>query len=472
MARTKSEIVARPYPVALVSTDPDQTARRHGGDSDLAEEIVVDLIRSVWVIEQGRATVYGSWAAHDGRWHESEARTLKRAELVETTLRNLGRAPDERLVEPHADWIRSLIGATPDEVPLSSLFLARLGDWIDGHAAGSLGTEAARFVAINEEERGLLEFPNQLPPPPPLEPLEAPAVEAPGDVRFTFAILGDLHVGSRGGNAFVEAAIADVNASGAEIAVQLGDITDHGEEGEFQTAAELLARLEMPLVTMMGNHDVAALSEGRLSGREYYTRYFGRPPDGTLVEHKGVRFAALDSVEHALSPYAAFDLVSGSFLEGPGGAIVRGALSVPQHDILADVAAPGSGPAFVFLHHPPQPFTAFPPILFGLRDADSGRLHAVADSGNVWGVFAGHTHRNARTREYGTVPVHEVGIPRDFPHGYALVDVADEGYAYRFVQVSNERLVRAASEKASIIHRRYAAGTPSERAFAWSKPTS
>jgi hypothetical protein len=183
-----------------------------------------------------------------------------------------------------------------------------------------------------------------------------------------------------------------------------------------------------------------------------------------------VRFAALDSVEHALSPYAAFDLVSGSFLDGPGGAIVRGALSVPQHEILADIAAPDSGPAFVFLHHPPQPFTAFPPILFGLRDADSGRLHAVADSGNVWGVFAGHTHRNARTREFGTVPVHEVAIPRDFPHGYGVVDVTDEGYAYRFVQMSDEALVRAASEKASLIHRRYASGTPGERAFAWRKP--
>ena len=190
-----------------------------------------------------------------------------------------------------------------------------------------------------------------------------------------------------------------------------------------------------------------------------------------MLEHKGIRFVALDSVEHAISPFPAFDLVSGSFLDGPGGAIVRGALSVPQHEILADVAAPGAAPAFVFLHHPPQPFTAFPPILFGLRDADSGRLNAVADSGNVWGVFAGHTHRNARTRTYGTVPVHEVGIPRDFPHGYALVDVTDEGYAYRFVQLSNDELVRAAAPKVSAIHHRYASGQPSERSFVWTPPS-
>ena len=134
--------------------------------------------------------------------------------------------------------------------------------------------------------------------------------------------------------------------------------------------------------------------------------------------------------------------MSGSFLEGPGGAIVRGSLSVAQHEILADLAAPGTAPAFVFLHHPPQPFTGFPPILFGLRDADSGRLHAVADSGNIWGVFAGHTHRNARTTTFDGVPVHEVGIPRDYPHGFALLEIADDGYAYRFVQLSDEDLVR------------------------------
>lgn len=438
---------------------------------DLAREIVVDLVRSVWVIERARASVYRSWSGADSRWSGSEKRTLERAELVEAVLEELGRRPDEALVEPHADWIRGLVGSDPDEVPLSSLFLGRLGDWIDAHAAGSLGSSAARFTAINEEERGLLEFPAELPPPPPPEPYEVPPVEPPGTVRFRFAILGDLHVGSRGGDAFVEAAIADVNASGAELVVQLGDITDHGEKAEFERAAELLGRLEMLLITMMGNHDVTALSEGRLSGREYYASCFGREPDGVLVEYEGVRFAALDSVEHAISPFPAFDLVSGSFLDGPGGAIVRGSLSPPQHDVLAEVAAPGSGPAFAFLHHPPQPFTAFPPVLFGLRDADSGRLHATADSGNVWGVFAGHTHRNARTRDYDGVPVHEVGIPRDFPHGYALVDVTDRGYSYRFVQISNETLLRKAAGNASTIHRRYASGSPAERAFTWTAPS-
>jgi hypothetical protein len=189
-----------------------------------------------------------------------------------------------------------------------------------------------------------------------------------------------------------------------------------------------------------------------------------------ILEHKGFRFAVLDSVMHAASPYPAYNLASGSFLEGSSGAIVRGELSIAQHEILADIAAPDTAPAFVFLHHPPQPFAGFPPILFGLRDEDSGRLHATVDSGNVWGIFAGHTHRNARTRDYGTIPAHEVAMPRDYPFGYGLVDVTAGGYAYRFVQLSDQELLRAAYKTAGAIHRRYGLGAPDERSFAWERP--
>jgi hypothetical protein len=119
------------------------------------------------------------------------------------------------------------------------------------------------------------------------------------------------------------------------------------------------------------------------------------------------------------------------------------------------------------LHHPPQPFTGFPPVLFGLRDADSGRLHATIDSGNVWGVFAGHTHRNARTRDFDGVPAQEVAMPRDYPFGYALVDVSRDGYAFRFVQLSDRDLLERAYRKAGVIHRRYGRGTDEEIAFVW-----
>lgn len=438
-------------------------------DEQIAADVTRDLLRSAWLIESSRRAVYLSWAEAQSRYLASAERAEQRAAIIEEAIDERGLRTDPGLVEAHAGWMTRLGGTRPDEVALGNFFLARLGDWVDGHCADVL-REGARLKELGEEERAGLEFPTEMPPPPPFEPVPPIAVEPPGEVVFRFGILADLHFGSEGAEAMARAAIADLNRSGAELVVQLGDITDHGNHDEFDAAVAALDNLEMPLVTMMGNHDVYSLGEERLSGRDYYPKSFGRDPDGIIVEHRGFRFAVLDSVMHAASPYAAYNIATGEFVDGPGGAIVRGELSVPQHDLLAEVAAPGTAPAFVFLHHPPQPYTGFPPILFGLRDEDSGRLHATVDSGNVWGVFAGHTHRNARTRDFGTVPAQEVAMPRDFPYGYALVDVTERGYGYRFMQISDEELLRAAYPAAGEIHRRYGVGSPTERSFVWTKP--
>lgn len=102
-----------------------------------------------------------------------------------------------------------------------------------------------------------------------------------------------------------------------------------------------------------------------------------------------------------------------------------------------------------------------------MDDRDSGRLHAVADSGNVWGVFAGHTHRNALLHAFGEVPVQEVSAPRDYPFGYALLDISDEGYAFRFVQIPDQALLEDAYQQAGAAQRRYSVGPPGARAWEW-----
>ncbi len=437
---------------------------------DLARETLTDLIRSSWLIEAGRSDLFRRWAEHSPEWSDRAELAASRAELLEDALGEIEREPDRAVLEGHASWLRAIVGEAPDEVPLGDLFAARLGDWVEAHTEGFIGDRAERMKELGNRERSVLRFPDNLPPPPPFEPVETIEVEAPGPVRFRFAILGDLHCGSSAGDRMAAAAVSDINASGAELVIQLGDLTDHGNRAEFEVATETLAKLEAPCMTMMGNHDVLGIEDQALSGRDLYGNAFGREADGAMLEHEGFRFAVMDSATHAQSPFAPFNFVTGTFVEGPGGALVHGSFTVPQHEILADVAAPGTPPAFVFLHHPPQPFVGFPPILFGLREADSGRLHATVDSGNVWGVFAGHTHRNARTRNYDTVPAQEVAIARDYPFGFALVDVSDDGYAFRFVQLSDEALLKEAYRSASHIHRRYGVGRPEERSFVWTKP--
>ena len=427
-----------------------------------AEEIVTDLLRSAWIVERARAEVFARW-----EWKTWAIRAGEQAELVADALERRSRAPDVDLVAAHTDWMVNLAGGSPGDEPFGDIFLSRLGDWVIGHARRFLGAGEERLVELGDEERSALTFPDSLPEAPPFEPIVTPEPAPPGEMLFRFGILGDTHFGSQFGARAARAAVDDLNASGVELVVQLGDLTDHGDADEFTVAAEVLGGLRVPLVTMMGNHDVYSYSEERLAGRELYPASFGREPDGILLEHRGVKFGVLDSAEYVESPFAPFDLMSGTFADGPGGAIVCGALTPAQHDLLAELAAPDAGPAFILLHHPVQPFTGFPPVVFGLRDEDSQRLHATCDSDNIWGIFAGHTHRNARTTNFDAVPAHEVAIPRDFPFGYALVDVSKEGYAYRFVQISDQDLLRDGYARSGRIHRRYALGTDEERAFVW-----
>ena len=434
----------------------------------LTQDLVDDLVRSCWIVESARSALYRGWSEAESRYEEDATLAAERAGLVEKALTERGKRPDTGLVETHADWMRSVAGSHPEEVPLAPFFIDRLGLWVDNHLPDYIDDGEA-LVSLGERARAHLTFPDTFPQPPAYAPLDPIEVEPPGDVKFRFGILGDLHFGSKRGASHARAAISDLNASGAELVIQVGDLTDHGNRDEYLSAAQALAGLEMPFVTMMGNHDVFSYDEEKLLGRELYAESFGRAPDGVILEHQGVKFCALDSVDHVASPFPGFDFATGSFLDGPGGAIVRGALSSPQHDLLADVASPGGGPAFVFLHHPPQPFPGFPPVLFGLRDVDSGRLHATIDSGNVWGIFAGHTHRNFRTRDFDGVVAHEVAIPRDFPFGYALVDVTENGFAYRFMQLSDEELVQKANDSAGALWRRYALGTDESRGFTWTK---
>ncbi|MGH2749685.1 MAG: metallophosphoesterase family protein [Actinomycetota bacterium] len=435
---------------------------------DPTREVITDLMRSGWVVESARALVYERWTQSDERFESPAVNARAAAEIFEGELSERASRTDPAVADDHAAWITGLVGEAPATLPLADWFVARLGDWVGAHAGDFLAQGPARLKELHEDDKRILEAP-EMPMPPPFEPVRTPAIEPPGEVLFRFAVLGDLHIGSRLASEMVRAAIADINRSGAELTIQMGDIANHGKRDEFAQAAAIMRALSMPWEVIVGNHDMYSTEEERLVGREYFCEHFSRPPDGKLLEYKGHRFALLDSAEEVASPFAPYNLVTGQFTDGSGGAIVRGALTTPQHEILAEVAEPDSLPAFVFLHHPAQPFSSFPPIVFGLRDADSGRLHAVSDSGNVCGIFAGHTHRNKVSRPFGRVPVTEVAIPRDFPFGYGLVDVTARGYAYHFHQISDQDLLRASYPLSGEIHRRYARGHDADRRFSWTR---
>jgi hypothetical protein len=230
--------------------------------TDAAADIVVDLLRSGWIIERARAEVYRRWATEDGgRWEDSHDRAAARALVVERSLENASRGPDLDLVEAHAAWITNLVGERSDDEPLGPIFMTRIGDWVEAHVSPFLEAGADELAHLGAVEREILPFPNQLPVAPPFEPLDTVDVAAPGPILFRFGILGDLHFGSPGGRRMAMAAINDLNESGAELVIQLGDLTDRGNREEFESAGEALSKLTMPCTTMLGNHDVFSHKE-------------------------------------------------------------------------------------------------------------------------------------------------------------------------------------------------------------------
>jgi hypothetical protein len=431
----------------------------------LSQEILIDLMRSAWLVEAARAEVYGSWAAEAERFEAARERALRRATIIEESLVSLARKPDTELVRAHADWMRS-VGGTPPQDPFAELFLVRLGDWAGAHIAPYLDHGAQEVGHLSAQDHSEVHFPEQIPRPPQFAPLSGPPPPPP-DTRFRVAVLADLHLGSRWGEQAARAAVEDVNSSGAGLCLQLGDLSENGEDSELELAAAVLAGLDMPWHCAVGNHDVFSRSEEALT--DHFAATFGRQPRGALFEHEDLHFCLLDSAEATLSPFSSFSLVTGEFVEGTSS-IERGSLSPEQHELLAEVAFPGAPPAFVFLHHPPQPFVSFPPVIFGLRDLDSGRLHATCDSGNVWGVFCGHTHRNARPRDFDGVFVTEVATPGAYPFGYGLIDVLPDGYSYSFAQLSDTDLVAEMYAHSIVLAHRYALGPPEARHFEWRAP--
>jgi 3',5'-cyclic AMP phosphodiesterase CpdA len=244
-----------------------------------------------------------------------------------------------------------------------------------------------------------------------------------GPPRTRIATVSDLHLGldafgllktvrERGSDRALgppsvrcaRAALAEAIAWGAELLVVKGDLTDRGQVEEWQTAAAVLAEVDVPVLIIPGNHD-------RSSHAEIDPIEAGRRHGLHVVE----------GVEH---------------LDRPGIRLVLGVTAVPGRSrghlptgTAEEIArAAGGGPAaLVLLHHqlarrPEPPF--YPP---GVPRHEGDRfldLLGAAQPRSL--VSSGHTHRHRR-RTHGPVAVTTVGSTKDHPGVWAGYVVHDGG---------------------------------------------
>ena len=158
-----------------------------------------------------------------------------------------------------------------------------------------------------------------------------------------------------------------------ELVVVTGDLVDTPAAEEYEHLARLLARLELPLAAIPGNHD-----SRNLLRRAFPAQPYARPKDA-------LDFAlALDELDIIL-------------LDSSVPAIDYGELG-PDTLVWLDAALARDGhrPALLFLHHPP--------FLTGIEHMDRQNLHNAEQLAQVLRrysrvrlIAAGHVHRSTHT---------------------------------------------------------------------------
>ncbi|HZN87391.1 MAG TPA: metallophosphoesterase [Thermoleophilaceae bacterium] len=108
---------------------------------------------------------------------------------------------------------------------------------------------------------------------------------------ITIAQLSDLHCGSpHFVPTLLDRAIVEVNELRPDIVIVSGDLTGDGLRGEFQQAADYLARLDCErLIVIPGNHD------SRNVGYVHFEELVGER--SSTLHHNGLSIVAVDSTE-------------------------------------------------------------------------------------------------------------------------------------------------------------------------------
>jgi len=214
-----------------------------------------------------------------------------------------------------------------------------------------------------------------------------------------------------------------------DLVVANGDLTDRGRRDDVRRALELLRGAGVPLLVTRGNHDrlfhdPSSPSDGDVLREEAFPE---RPPGDhalTSVERIGDRLAVvgLDSCDP----------------ETGEGRLDTGNQLPWLDETLTALRAEGRRAIVCFHHHVALASNAThpPPLTFGVR-ADHGELELLQLIGrheHVPLLLHGHTHRNYLTTD--ALAPHawflENGATKEYPAGYALLDVHEDGIVRTF----------------------------------------
>ncbi|MCL5773043.1 MAG: metallophosphoesterase [Firmicutes bacterium] len=106
---------------------------------------------------------------------------------------------------------------------------------------------------------------------------------AAGKTSFTFIIFGD----NRDGPQILDKIIEETNKKNPVFCIDLGDLVPSGRESQYKAFMAQLEKLDVPVYTIPGNHDVHG------DGRKFYNKLLG--PDYYSFTYGGCQFLMLDN---------------------------------------------------------------------------------------------------------------------------------------------------------------------------------
>ena len=307
----------------------------------------------------------------------------------------------------------------------------------------SRARQVASFATMNDLHFGEPHFGGTLLPDGDFGGAEAPGFgmvrETDGDVPYWLAMNED--------------AVADVNASGADLVVIKGDIADRGRREQFEVAARTFSRFAMPHHAFLGNHDHYALHDGETVDG---CALLGQPPAPRTLDVAGWRLVLVDTVE-------------------PGEH--HGVFPAERRRWLADALAETRAraiPTLVLMHHqpvPPEFRDRFPNTIAILSEHSLPLIDLIGQNPQVKGVLIGHTHQN-RVRRYaasGPTPWIEVHCVKDYRGGFAHYRLFEDGTFRQEVRRTSSARALAHSTRCRDFfrggYRKYALGTLAQRSF-------
>jgi Icc-related predicted phosphoesterase len=216
------------------------------------------------------------------------------------------------------------------------------------------------------------------------------------------AAIGDLHVGRM--SAGSGSPVLPPLPSEADVLVLCGDLTDRGTEEETRLLARELAVVGVPVVAVLGNHDVESGQEARVS--QILTEAGVHVLDGESVEVHGIGFAGVKGFCGGFGRGAL-----GSWGERAVKAFVQEAMDEALK-LERALAVLRTMHRVALLHYAPirgtvegEPLEIFPWL-------GSNRLEEPLGRYPVDVVFHGHAHNGcAEGFTVGRVPVRNVSLP-------------------------------------------------------------